>query len=192
MSAHKIYGPKGTGALYMRKGVRISNFMHGGAQETKKRAGTENLAGIAGFGKAAEMAMDNLQSHIEHSTGLRDYFWQKIQENITGVQLNGSKEKRHPGNLNISFDYIEGEAILLMLDGNGISVSTGSACSSKSLAPSHVLEAIGVSITKMNGTVRFTVGDFTTKEDIDYVIEVLTKIVQRLRELSPVTGQEGW
>ena len=115
MSAHKIYGPKGTGALYMRKGVRISNFMHGGAQETKKRAGTENLAGIAGFGKAAEMAMDNLQSHIEHSTGLRDYFWQKIQENITGVQLNGSKEKRHPGNLNISFDYIEGEAILLML-----------------------------------------------------------------------------
>ena len=192
MSAHKIYGPKGTGALYMRKGVRISNFMHGGAKETKKRAGTENLAGIAGFGKAAEMAMDNLQSHIEHSTGLRDYFWQKIQENITGVQLNGSKEKRHPGNLNISFDYIEGEAILLMLDGNGISVSTGSACSSKSLAPSHVLEAIGVSITKMNGTVRFTVGDFTTKEDIDYVIEVLTKIVQRLRELSPVTGQEGW
>ena len=192
MSAHKIYGPKGTGALYMRKGVRISNFMHGGAQETKKRAGTENLAGIAGFGKAAEMAMDNLQSHIEHSTGLRDYFWQKIQENITGVQLNGSKEKRHPGNLNISFDYIEGEAILLMLDGNGISVSTGSACSSKSLAPSHVLEAIGVPITKMNGTVRFTVGDFTTKEDIDYVIEVLTKIVQRLRELSPVTGQEGW
>ena len=192
MSAHKIYGPKGTGALYMRKGVRISNFMHGGAQETKKRAGTENLAGIAGFGKAAEMAMDNLQSHIEHSTGLRDYFWQKIQENITGVQLNGLKEKRHPGNLNISFDYIEGEAILLMLDGNGISVSTGSACSSKSLAPSHVLEAIGVSITKMNGTVRFTVGDFTTKEDIDYVIEVLTKIVQRLRELSPVTGQEGW
>lgn len=192
MSAHKIYGPKGTGALYMRKGVRISNFMHGGAQETKKRAGTENLAGIAGFGKAAEMAMDNLQSHIQHSTELRDYFWQKIQENITGVQLNGSKEKRHPGNLNISFDYIEGEAILLMLDGNGISVSTGSACSSKSLAPSHVLEAIGVSITKMNGTVRFTVGDFTTKEDIDYVIEVLTKIVQRLRELSPVTGQEGW
>lgn len=192
MSAHKIYGPKGTGALYMRKGVRISNFMHGGAQETKKRAGTENLAGIAGFGKAAEMAMNSLQSHIQHSTELRDYFWQKIQENITGVQLNGSKEKRHPGNLNISFDYIEGEAILLMLDGNGISVSTGSACSSKSLAPSHVLEAIGVSITKMNGTVRFTVGDFTTKEDIDYVTEVLTKIVERLRELSPVTGQEGW
>ena len=108
------------------------------------------------------------------------------------MQLNGPKEQRHPGNLNVSFDYIEGEAILLMLDANGISVSTGSACSSKSLVPSHVLEAIGVSITKMNGTVRFTVGDFTTKEDIDYTVDVLIQIVERLRELSPVTGQEGW
>ncbi len=192
MSAHKIYGPKGVGALYIRKGVRLSSFMHGGAQENKKRAGTENTAGIVGFGKAAELAMENLDSHIKHSEGLRDYFWQEIEKNISGVQLNGSREKRHPGNLNVSFDYIEGEAILLMLDGNGISVSTGSACSSKSLAPSHVLEAIGISITKMNGTVRFTVGDFTTKEDIDYTVEVLTKTVQRLRELSPVTGQEGW
>lgn len=193
MSAHKIYGPKGVGALYIKRGNRITNFMHGGAQETKKRAGTENLAGIAGFGKAAELAMENLDSHIEHSSSLRDYFWHKIEENISGVQLNGPKDgRRHPGNLNISFDYIEGEAILLMLDGNGISVSTGSACSSKSLAPSHVLDAIGVSITKMNGTVRFTVGDFTTKEDIDYVTDVLIKVVERLRELSPVTGQEGW
>ena len=193
MSAHKIYGPKGVGSLYIKRGNRITNFMHGGAQETKKRAGTENLAGIAGFGKAAELAMENLDSHIEHSSSLRDYFWHKIEENISGVQLNGPKDgRRHPGNLNISFDYIEGEAILLMLDGNGISVSTGSACSSKSLAPSHVLDAIGVSITKMNGTVRFTVGDFTTKEDIDYVTDVLIKVVERLRELSPVTGQEGW
>ena len=193
MSAHKIYGPKGVGALYIKRGNRITNFMHGGAQETKKRAGTENLAGIAGFGKAAELAMENLDSHIEHSSSLRDYFWHKIEENISRVQLNGPKDgRRHPGNLNVSFDYIEGEAILLMLDGNGISVSTGSACSSKSLAPSHVLDAIGVSITKMNGTVRFTVGDFTTKEDIDYVTDVLIKVVERLRELSPVTGQEGW
>lgn len=193
MSAHKIYGPKGVGALYIKRGNRITNFMHGGAQETKKRAGTENLAGIAGFGKAAELAMENLDSHIEHSSSLRDYFRNKIEENISGVQLNGPKDgRRHPGNLNVSFDYIEGEAILLMLDGNGISVSTGSACSSKSLAPSHVLDAIGVSITKMNGTVRFTVGDFTTKEDIDYVTDVLIKVVERLRELSPVTGQEGW
>lgn len=192
MSAHKIYGPKGIGALYIRKGLRISNFMHGGAQETKKRAGTENLAGIVGFGRAAQLAKENLAEHIEHSSHLRDYLWQKIKDNISGVQLNGSKTRRHPGNLNISFDYIEGEAILLMLDGNGISVSTGSACSSKSLAPSHVLDAIGVPITKMNGTVRFTVGDFTTQEDIDYVADVLIKIVERLRELSPVTGQEGW
>ena len=192
ISAHKIYGPKGVGALYTRSGLKISSFMHGGAQESKRRAGTENLAGIAGFGKAAELAGKNLENHIEHSSKLRDYFWKKIEENITGVQLNGPKEQRHPGNLNVSFDYIEGEAILLMLDANGISVSTGSACSSKSLVPSHVLEAIGVSITKMNGTVRFTVGDFTTKEDIDYTVDVLIKIVERLRELSPVTGQEGW
>ena len=192
MSAHKIYGPKGVGALYMRKGVRITNFMHGGAQETKRSAGTENLAGIAGFGKAAELAAANLEQHIEHSTKLRNYFWEQIEANISGVTLNGSREKRHPGNLNVSFDYIEGESILLMLDAFGISISTGSACSSKSLVPSHVLEAIGISITKMNGTVRFTVGDFTTKEDIDYVVETLVKVVARLRELSPVTGQEGW
>ncbi len=166
--------------------------MHGGAQESKKRAGTENTAGIVGFGKAAELAMKNLDSHIEYSRSLRDDFWQQIKSRIPDVQLNGPAGSRHPGNLNVSFDYIEGEAILLMLDRNGISVSTGSACSSKSLSPSHVLEAIGVSVTRMNGTVRFTVGDFTTKEDIDYAVEVLVKTVERLRELSPVTGQEGW
>jgi cysteine desulfurase len=192
MSGHKIYGPKGIGALYTRKGLRITNYMHGGAQENKRRAGTENVAGIVGFGKAAELARLSLDEHIAHSTELRNYMWQQISEKISDVSLNGSKEHRHPGNLNISFDYVEGEAILLMLDGNGISVSTGSACSSKSLAPSHVLEAIGVSITKMNGTVRFTVGDFTTKEDVDYTVEVLTKVIDTLRELSPVTGQEGW
>lgn len=192
MSAHKIYGPKGVGALYIRKGLKISSFMHGGGQERRSRAGTENLAGIAGFGKAAQLAKQNLKNHIEHCSSLRDYFLHKIEENITGIQLNGSREHRHPGNLNISFDYIEGEAVLLMLDANGISVSTGSACSSKSLSVSHVLEAIGVSVTKMNGTVRFTVGDFTTKEDIDYTVDVLIKVVERLRELSPVTGQEGW
>lgn len=192
MSAHKIYGPKGVGALYVRKGARLSNFMHGGAQESKKRAGTENMAGIAGFGKAAELAKNNLDSHIAHCTALRNRLWDKISSTIPDVQLNGSPEKRHPGNLNISFDYIEGEAILLMLDANGICVSTGSACSSSSLAPSHVLDALGVPITKMNGTIRFTVGDFTTEEDIDKVAEVLAKIVARLRDLSPVTGQKGW
>lgn len=192
MSAHKIYGPKGVGALYVRKGARINNFMHGGGQETRKRAGTENMAGIVGFGKAAELSMKNLDNHIEHCSTLRDKLLEKIMENIPYVQLNGSKEKRHPGNLNISFDYIEGEAILLLLDAHGICVSTGSACSSNSLAPSQVLEAMGVPVTKMNGTIRFTVGDFTTDEDIDYVVDTLTKVVARLREMSPVTGKEGW
>lgn len=192
MSAHKIYGPKGIGALYIKKGTRLTSFMHGGSQENKKRAGTENTAGIVGFGKAAELAMENMENHVVQVSVLRDYFWKKIQENIPNVHLNGSPRFRHPGNLNVSFDYIEGEAILLMLDAYGICVSTGSACSSKSLAPSHVLDAIGVPITKMNGTVRFTVGDFTTPEDIEYTIDALTKVVTRLRELSPVTGQEGW
>lgn len=192
MSAHKIYGPKGVGALYIKRGSRISSYMHGGAQEAKKRAGTENMAGIVGFGKAAQLAMENLDNHIAHCTALRDKLWAKISEAVPDVQLNGSKDKRHPGNLNVSFDYIEGEAILLMLDANGICVSTGSACSSNSLAPSHVLDALGVPVTKMNGTIRFTVGDFTTDEDIDKVVEALTAIVARLREMSPVTGKEGW
>ena len=192
MSAHKIYGPKGVGALYTRKGIKIPNFMHGGAQETKRRAGTENVAGIVGFGKAAEMAHANLEHHRAHCSELRDYLRKEIEEKISGIQVNGPRDHRHPGNLNVCFDYIEGESILLMLDGFGVAVSTGSACSSKSLVPSHVLEAIGVSITKMNGAVRFTVGDFTTKEDIDYTVDALKTVVEKLREWSPVTGQEGW
>ncbi len=192
MSAHKIYGPKGVGALYMRKGIKLPNFMHGGAQETKRRAGTENVGGIVGFGKAAELAKENLQQHRAHCSELRDYLRKEIEEKITDIQVNGPREHRHPGNLNVCFDYIEGESILLMLDGFGVEVSTGSACSSKSLVPSHVLEAIGVSITRMNGAVRFTVGDFTTKEDIDYTVDALKKVVEKLREWSPVTGQEGW
>ena len=192
MSAHKIYGPKGVGALYIRKGARINNYMHGGGQENRKRAGTENMAGIVGFGKAAELSMKNLDEHIKHCSTLRNKLMEKILAEIPNVQVNGSVEKRHPGNLNVSFDYIEGEAILLLLDAHGICVSTGSACSSGSLAPSQVLEAMGVPVTKMNGTIRFTVGDFTTDEDIDDVVEVLTKVVARLREMSPVTGKEGW
>ena len=192
MSAHKIYGPKGTGALFIRKGAKIGSFMHGGGQETRRRAGTENTAGIIGFGKAAELAGLNMAEHVAHCSSLRDRFLKRMEEDIPHITLNGSREKRHPGNLNISFDYIEGEAILLMLDAAGISVSTGSACSSSSLATSHVLEAVGLPVTKMNGTVRFTVGDFTTAEDIDYAVEALTGIVARLREMSPVTGREGW
>lgn len=192
MSAHKIYGPKGTGALYARKGAKLQSFIHGGAQEMKRRAGTENTAGIVGFGKAAELAKENLESHIKHSRNLRDYLADKIKENIEDIQINGSMEHRHPGNLNVAFKYIEGESILLLLDAFGIAVSTGSACSSKSLTPSHVLTALGVPVEMIHGTVRFTVGDFTTKEDIDYTVENLTKVVARLRELSPVNQEKGW
>lgn len=194
MSAHKIYGPKGIGALYKRKGITIPNFIHGGAQEKKKRAGTENSAGIVGFGKAAELAKAGLDKHIAHSSELRAYLWERIEKDIPNIRLNGPADftKRHPGNLNVSFDYIEGEAILLRLDACGICVSTGSACSSGSLGTSHVLDAIKVPVTKANGAIRFTVGDFTTKEDIDYVADSLKKIVELLREMSPVNGMEGW
>lgn len=192
MSGHKIYGPKGVGALYMRKGIRIPNYLHGGAQEMGKRAGTENLAGIVGFGKAAELAMNNLDKHIAHCSELRNYLIEQIKKNIPDVVVNGNMEHRHPGNANVTFEYIEGESILLLLDHFGIAVSTGSACSSKSLEPSHVLTAIGVPDEMIHGTIRFTVGDFTTKDDIDYVIDCLVKVVSRLREISSVNSEKGW
>lgn len=194
MSAHKIYGPKGIGALYKRAGINIPSFVHGGAQEKKKRAGTENTAGIVGFGKAAEMARLALPEHAAHSDKLRRMLWEKIEQTVPDITLNGPKDftKRHPGNLNISFSYIEGESIILLLDAYGICANTGSACSSGSLGSSHVLDAIGVPITKANGAVRFTVGDFTTEEDIEYVAECVKAVVERLRELSPVNGAEGW
>lgn len=192
MSAHKIYGPKGIGALYIRKGVRISNYMHGGAQENKKRAGTENTAGIVGFGKAAELARIHLQEHIQHTSSLRDYLIQQVQEQIDHVYVNGSREHRHPGNANLTFEFIEGEAMLLYLDMNGIAVSTGSACSSASLTPSHVLSAMGVPVERIHGTLRLTVGNMTTKEDIDYVVSTLKNVVNKLREISSVSSKKGW
>ncbi len=192
MSSHKIYGPKGEGALYMRKGLRISNFIHGGAQENSKRAGTENLTGIVGFGKAAELARINFDKHVKHCSELRNYLVDRILEEIPDIQLNGTMEGRHPGNANITFKYIEGESILLLLNQFGISVSTGSACSSTSLEPSHVLVALGVPVEMIHGTVRFTVGDFTTKEDIDYVVDNLKVIVEKLRALSPINAKKGW
>ena len=192
ISAHKIYGPKGVGALYIRKGLRISNYMHGGAQEMGRRAGTENLAGIVGFGKAAELAKAQMETHIAHCSELRDYLIDRVTKEISDTYVNGTMEHRHPGNANITFKYIEGESILLMLDFKGISVSTGSACSSKSLEPSHVLTALGVPVEMVHGTVRFTVGDFTTKEDIDYTVESLNEIVEKLRALSPVNSEKGW
>ena len=192
ISAHKIYGPKGIGALYIRKGVSLPNYMHGGAQENNKRAGTENLAGIVGFGKAAELAEKNLDTHIEKVTKLRNYLIDKITENISDFHLNGSREKRLPGNANITFKFIEGEAILLLLDMEGVYVSTGSACSSASLSPSHVLDALGVPVEEIHGSIRFTIGDFTTKDDLDYAIEVLTKAVTKLRKISSVDKDTVW
>lgn len=192
MSSHKIYGPKGVGALYIRRGSKISNYMHGGAQESKRRAGTENLPGIVGFGKAAELAQKNFDEHVEHCSRLRDYFIDRVTSEIDNTFVNGSREHRHPGNANITFEYIEGESILLLLNSKGISVSTGSACSSKSLTPSHVLTAIGVPVERIHGSVRFTIGDFTTKDDVDYVVDNLKEIVSKLREISAVSSEKGW
>lgn len=189
MSAHKIYGPKGVGALYIRKGVVIPSFMHGGAQENKRRAGTENMAGIAGFGKAAELAGQGLDEHIKRISDLRNYFAEQILARIPDVEINGSMEHRLPGNINFIFNYIEGEALLLLMDSKGIYASTGSACSSASLTPSHVLKALNLPYEKMHSSIRFTVGDFTTKEDLDYAIEEVVKIVERLRSISPLNKQ---
>jgi len=192
MSAHKIYGPKGVGALYIKKGIKLSNYMFGGAQESKKRAGTENLPGIVGFGKAAELARINLDEHIKKVSELRDYFIDQVMKRIDHVTLNGSKEHRHPGNANLTFEFIEGEAMLLYLDMKGIAVSTGSACSSASLVPSHVLSALGIPVEKIHGSLRFTVGEPTTKEDLDYVVDNLVEVVNKLRSISSVSSVKGW
>lgn len=192
MSAHKIYGPKGVGGFFIRKGLRITNYLHGGAQENRHRAGTENIAGIVGFGKAAELAEKNLDEHIRHCSELRDYFIEQVLKNIPNTEVNGNMEHRHPGNASITFNYIEGESILLLLDVKGIYVSTGSACSSTSLTPSHVLTALGVPVERIHGTVRFSIGDFTTKEDLDYVLDELKPVVTRLREISSISEKKGW
>lgn len=191
MSAHKIYGPKGVGGLYIRRGAKLGTLIFGGGQESGKRAGTENVAGIVGFGKAAELAMNGLDEHIKHSTEIRNYLADKLTSEIPDIIINGSMENRHPGNLNVTFKYIEGESILIQLDACGICISTGSACSSKSLKPSHVLLALGVPDELIHGTIRFSVGDFTTKEDIDYTVECTKKVVAWLRDLSPLSPKKG-
>lgn len=186
MSAHKIYGPKGVGALYIKQGVKIHPYMHGGAQERNRRAGTENIPGIIGFGKAIELAYETLDEHNERLTKLRDKLIKDIKDNISYVRLNGHPEKRLPGNVNFSFEFIEGESLLLSLDMLGISASSGSACTSGSLDPSHVLLAIGLPHEIAHGSLRLTLGDFNTEEDVDYVVENLVKIVDRLRQMSPL------
>lgn len=186
MSAHKFYGPKGVGALYIRKGVKLHSLIHGGAQEKNRRAGTENVPGIVGLGKAIELASENMDEHIKRLTYLRDKLINGLLEEIPYTRLNGHREKRLPGNVNVCFRFIEGESILLMLDEKGICASSGSACSSGSLDPSHVLLAIGLPHEIAHGSIRFTLGDSTTEEDVDYVLDLMPKIVKRLRDMSPL------
>lgn len=186
LSAHKFYGPKGVGALYIRKGVKITSFLHGGAQERGRRASTENIAGIVGLAKAIELATVNLEQHNKKLIELRDRTIDEIMKSIPFVKLNGDRYKRLPGNVNFSFEFIEGESLLLMLDMKGIAASSGSACTSGSLDPSHVLMAIGLPHEIAHGSLRISFGDENTHEDVDYLLEVLPIIVQRLREMSPL------
>lgn len=186
LSAHKFHGPKGVGALYCRKGIRLPSYIMGGAQERGRRAGTENVAGIVGLGAAIQLATEQLEENRAKMTARRDRLMTGIQARISEVKLNGHPTNRLPNNVNFSFKYIEGESILLMLDMNGIAASSGSACTSGSLDPSHVLLALGLPHEIAHGSVRLTLGDETTEEDIDYTIDVLEKTVARLRAMSPL------
>ena len=185
-SGHKLCGPKGVGFLYIRKGVKIRSFIHGGAQERKRRAGTENVPGIVGLGKAAQEAAETMKERAERETALRDYLIERMLREIPYTRLNGDARKRLPNNANFSFQFIEGESLLIMLDMEGISGSSGSACTSGSLDPSHVLLAIGLPHEIAHGSLRLTLGADTTKEDLDYVVEKTKQIVERLRSMSPL------
>ncbi|MGE5615092.1 MAG: cysteine desulfurase NifS [Bacillota bacterium] len=186
MSAHKFYGPKGVGALYVNKGVKITSFIHGGAQERGRRASTENVAGIVGMAKALEIAAANIDQYNKKLIALRDRTIKEIEEKVPFVRLNGHREKRLPGNVNFTFEFIEGESLLLMLDMKGIAASSGSACTSGSLDPSHVLLAIGLPHELAHGSLRITFGEENSDEDVDYLMSVLPPIVQRLRDMSPL------
>ncbi|HIW24859.1 MAG TPA: cysteine desulfurase NifS [Firmicutes bacterium] len=186
LSGHKIGAPKGIGALYIKKGVKIKNLIHGGQQEKGKRAGTENVIGIAALGKAIELAVSEMEDTTERLKYLRDKIINGVLKNIEYSRLNGHPEERLPGNVNISFEFIEGESMLLMLDAKGICASSGSACTSGSLDPSHVLLAIGLPHEKAHGSLRISLGYQNTEEEVDKLLEVLPPIVQRLREMSPL------
>ncbi len=186
MSAHKFHGPKGVGALYVSNKVKFEKLIEGGHQERNKRAGTENVAGIVGIGKAIEIATKNLEKNTNHLKELRDYYIKSIEEKIKYVRLNGDRKNRLPGNANISFRFIEGESLLLNLDLKGICASSGSACTSGSLDPSHVLLAIGLSHEIAHGSLRISFGIDNTKEDVDYLIDNLVEIITRLRNMSPL------
>lgn len=185
-SGHKMNGPKGIGFLYIRKGIKIGSFIHGGAQERKRRASTENVPAIVGFGKAVEIAMETMESRTKAIQKLRDYLIEKVMSEIPYVKLNGHPIKRLPNNVNFSFRFIEGESMLLFLDQAGICASSGSACTSGSLDPSHVLLAIGVPHEIAHGSLRLTLAEDVTIEDIDFVINELKGIIERLRSMSPL------
>ena len=187
ISGHKFHGPKGVGVLYERKGIRLPSYIIGGEQEKGRRAGTENVAGIVGLGEALELAVTNMSETSARMTRMRDRLIEGIEATIPEVKLNGHRTKRLPNNVNFSIKYIEGESILLMLDMAGIAASSGSACTSGSLDPSHVLLALGLTHEVAHGSVRLTLGDDTTDEDIDYVLETLPKVAHRLRAMSPIS-----
>lgn len=187
LSAHKFHGPKGVGMLYVKNGTRIDNLIHGGGQERGKRAATENLAGIAGLAKALDMAVSNLDKNIEYMRAMRDRLIKGLKERIDYIKLNGpDDERRLCNNVNFSYEFVEGEAILMRLNMKGICASSGSACASGSLDPSHVLLAIGVPHEIAHGSIRFSVSEDTTEEEIDYVIEEMPKIIEKLRAMSPM------
>lgn len=185
-SGHKLKGPKGIGFLYIRTGVKIRSFIHGGAQERKRRAGTENVPGIVGYGKAVELAMATLEERAKKETELRDYLMDRVMEEVPFVRVNGSRQDRLPNNVNFSFQFIEGESLLIKLDMAGICGSSGSACTSGSLDPSHVLLAIGLPHEIAHGSLRLTLSEENTKEEMDYVAEQIKEIVAYLRDMSPL------
>lgn len=185
-SGHKLNGPKGIGFLYIRKGLKLRSFVHGGAQERKRRAGTENVTGIVGLGKAVEIAFDTMKERTAKEMEVRDYAIERLLAEVPYCRLNGDAKKRLPNNINISFQFIEGESLLIMLDMAGICASSGSACTSGSLDPSHVLLAIGLPHEIAHGSLRMTLGEETTKEDMDYVVEKIKEIVEKLRIMSPL------
>ena len=187
MSAHKIYGPKGIGALYIRNGVRINKLIDGGSQERGKRGGTSNVPAIAGFGKAVEIANRDLHVNQQKLKAIRTYFLEQVFEKIPNVKINGHPHQKIQGTVNLSFEFIEGESLLMLLDMDGIAVSTGSACTAGSLEPSHVLKALGLSDEEAQSAVRFSFGKAITKSEVDYVVEHLAKAVEKLREISPLT-----
>ena len=186
VSGHKFNGPKGIGFLYIRTGVKIGSFIHGGAQERKRRAGTLNVPGIVGIKKATEIARDTLKERSEYETKLRDYAIDRILNEIPFTRLNGDRKKRLPNNMNFCFRFIEGESMLILLDQNGVCASSGSACTSGSLDPSHVLLAIGLPHEIAHGSIRLTISEENTKEEIDFVIDNLKQIIERLRAMSPL------